>query len=132
MTFEIPITVDIPDGTYVASLAGVTEDSGSFGKFRRWTWLVEVPKTVSADGIETPGSIEELTQLTSANTGPQSKSYRQLTALLGEAPKAGQKIESPNGKRVTVTITHNDKGFPTIGEVGPYVDPQMALPGIPR
>jgi hypothetical protein len=127
VTFEIPITVDIPDGTYVASLAGVTEDSGSFGKFRRWTWLVEVPKTDDKEG-----SIEELTQLTSANTGPQSKSYRQLTALLGEAPKAGQKIDSPNGKRVTVTITHNDKGFPTIGEVGPYVDPQMALPGIPR
>jgi len=127
MTFEVPITVDIPDGTYVASLAGVTEDTGQFGKFRRWEWLVEVPKTDDKEG-----SIEELSQLTRANTGPQSKSYRQLTALLGEAPKAGQKIDSPNGKRVTVTITHNDKGFPTIGEVGPYVDPQMALPGIPR
>ena len=127
MTFEIPLTVDIPDGTYVASLAGVTEDSGSFGKFRRWTWLIEIP----ASG-DKPGSIEELTQLTSANTGPQSKSYQQLTALLGEAPKAGQKIESPNGKRVTVTISHNEKGFPTVASVGPYVDPQMALPGIPR
>lgn len=127
MTFEIPVTVDIPDGTYVASLAGVTEDTGQFGKFRKWVWLVEVPGKDGADS-----SIEELTQLTSANTGPQSKSYQQLAALLGEAPKAGEKIESPNGKRATVTITHNEKGFPTIASVGPYVDPQMALPGIPR
>jgi hypothetical protein len=127
MTFEIPQTVDIKDGTYVASLAGVTEDSGQFGKFRRWEWLIEVP----GENGEA-ATIESLTQLTSANTGPQSKSYLQLTALLGEAPKAGQKIDSPNGKRVTVTIGHNEKGFPTVEAVGPYVDPQMALPGIPR
>lgn len=127
MTFEIPVTVDIEDGVYVASLAGVEADTGSFGPFRRWTWLVEVPGKDGADG-----SIEELSQLTSANTGPQSKSYAQLTALLGEAPKAGQTIESPNGKRVMVTIVHNDKGFPTVAGVGPYVDPQMAMPGIPR
>jgi hypothetical protein len=128
VTFEIPNTVDIPDGQYVASLAGVSEDTGQFGKFRKWDWLIELP---AKDGND--ASIEELTQLTSANTGPQSKSYMQLTALLGEPPKAGTKVESPNGKRATVTITHNEKGFPTIAAVGPYVEPQMAADlGIPR
>lgn len=131
MTFEIPTTVDIPNGQYVASLAEVTEDTGQFGKFRKWTWLVEIPAH-EEDGKTVEASIEELTQLTSANTGPQSKSYGQLTALLGEAPKAGTAIEAPTGKRAVLTIGHNDKNFPEVQGVGPYVDPQQPLPGIPR
>jgi hypothetical protein len=125
MTFEIPLTVDVPDGNYTATLESVQEDTGNFGKYRKWTWLVEA----TIDGTL---QIVPLTQLTSANTGPQSKSYRQLTALLGEAPKAGQKIESPTGKRAIVTVTHNEKGFPKIDEIGPFVEPQQTLPGIPR
>lgn len=125
MTFEIPLTVDVPDGNYTATLESVAEDTGSFGKYRKWTWLVEV----TIDGV---AQIVPLTQLTSANTGPQSKSYQQLTALLGKAPKAGEKIESPNGQRAIVTVTHNDKNFPKIESVGPFVEPQQTLPGIPR
>jgi hypothetical protein len=125
MTFEIPTTVDIPDGTYIASLAEVKSDQGQFGPMRRWSFLVE-------HEVDGHAQIDELTVLTSANTGPQSKSYQWLTALLGEAPKAGTVVESPTGKRCTVTITHNEKGFPTISAVGPYVDPQQQLPGIPR
>lgn len=125
MTFEIPTTVDIPDGDHVASLAGVTEDTGQFGKYRKWEWLVEAT-------IEGKAEIVPLTQLTSANTGPQSKSYQQLTAILGEPPKAGSKVESPNGKRVILTIAHNDKGFPTVAMVSRYIEPQQTLPGIPR
>lgn len=125
MTFEIPLTVDVPDGNYTATLESVIEDTGSFGKYRKWTWLVEA----TIDGTM---QIVPLTQLTSANTGPQSKSYQQLTALLGEAPKAGQKIESPNGKRAIVTVTHNEKGFPKVDSIGPFVEPQQTLPGIPR
>lgn len=125
MTFEIPLTVDVPDGNYTATLEGVTEDTGNFGTFRKWTWLVECT-------IDGQAQIVPLTQLTSANTGPQSKSYQQLTALLGEAPKAGQKIESPNGRRAVVTVTHNEKGFPKVESIGPYIEPQQTLPGIPR
>lgn len=131
MTFEIPTTVDIPDGSYVASLESVREDTGSFGKYRKWTFLIEVPER-EVDGQKLPASIEPLTTLTSANTGPQSKSYQWLTAILGAAPKAGTTVESPNGKRCTVTISHNEKGFPKIDQVGLYVDPQQSLPGIPR
>lgn len=125
MTFEIPTTIDIPDGSYTATLGEVKADKGQFGDFRKWDWLVEVT-------IEGKVEIVPLTQLTSANTGPQSKSYQQLTALLGTAPKAGEKIEAPTGKRAVLTIGHNEKGFPTVLNVGPYVDPQETLPGIPR
>jgi hypothetical protein len=121
VTFEIPTTVDVEDGSYTASLESVIEDSGQFGKFRKWTFLVEAA-----------GEILPLTALTSANTGPQSKSYQWLTALLGSAPKAGTVVESPNGKRCIVTVSHNEKGFPKIDAVGPYVEPQQAVPGIPR
>lgn len=131
MTFEIPLTVDVPDGNYTATLESVAEDTGSFGKYRKWTWLVEVtlPTEEHPEGV---AQIVPLTQLTSANTGPQSKSYQQLTALLGKAPKAGEKIESPNGQRAIVTVTHNEKGFPKVDTIGPFVEPQQTLPGIPR
>jgi len=129
MTFEISDFADIPDGKYVATLAGVTVKKGGFGgnDYRSWEWLVEVPGENGAEAEIVP-----LTQLTSVNTGPQSKSFKQLTALLGEAPKAGQSIEAPTGKRVVLMITHNDKRFPTVQDVGPYIDPQATLPGIPR
>lgn len=129
MTFQISDFVDIPDGTHTATLESVTAETGGFGgnDYRKWNWLVEVTN------VET-GEVEilPLTQLTSANTGPQSKSYQQLTVLLGEAPKAGEKIEPPTGKRAILVTGHNEKGFPKVLSVGPYVDPQATLPGIPR
>lgn len=129
MTFEISDFVDIPDGTYPAGLASVTVHKGGFGgaDYRKWEWLVEVPNQETGE-VE----ILPLTQLTSANTGPQSNSYKQLTVLLGNAPKAGEKIEPPTGKRAILVIGHNEKGFPKVISVGAYVDPQAVLPGTPR
>ena len=121
MTFEIPNTLQIEPGNYPAILEKVEVDTGQFGDFRKWHWLVEVGD-----------KIESLTQLTSANTGPQSKSFAQLTALLGQPPQAGTKVESPTGKRVLLTIGRNDKGFPTVEGVSMIVDPQQTLPGVPR
>lgn len=116
--FEIT-GVDIPDGTYTATLESVEVSDGQFGKYRAWNWLVEVA-----------GEILPLRQLTSANTGPASKSYQQLTALLGSAPKSGEKIEPPTGKRCLLVIGHNEKKFPTVLSVGPYVE--GALDTVPR
>ena len=126
MTFEIPTTVDIPDGSYVATLEKVEADKGNFGDFRKWSFIVH-DVTTEEGKQDLP-----ITALTSANTGPQSKSFQWLTALLGAPPKAGTKIESPTGSRCVVTITHNDKGFPKVETVGPFVDPQQTLPGVPR
>jgi hypothetical protein len=125
-TFEISGGLDLPDGQYTASLMGVTADTGNFGPFRKWEWLVEY---VDGDGV---AQTDTLTQLTSAHTGPQSKSYQQLAILLGRAPKAGEKIESPNGKRAILTLTKNEKGFMKVVAVSPFVEPQMSLPGVPR
>ena len=122
MPFEIEASgPDIPDGTYPAILESVTEDSGQFGRFRKWTWLVE-----------TGDKIESLTVYTSAKTGPQTKSFQFLTGLLGKTPQVGERYEDPTGTRVLVQIIRNKKQFPTVDAVLPYTEPQQVLPGVPR
>lgn len=124
MPFEITAPqVQIEDGTYPGTLESVDSSytHPTYGDGRKWNWL-----------IEHDGKIDSLSSITSNNTGPQSKAYAYLTALLGRAPKAGERIEDPTGTRVLLQITHNDKGFPQVAAVLPYVAPQQELPGIPR
>ena len=123
MPFEITSggAPDIADGTYPAVLESVSEDDGQYGKFRKWTWL-----------IEHDGKIDSLTTRTSANTGTGSVSYQYLTALLGKAPQVGERIEDPTGTRVLLQLVKNDKGWPKITAVLPFTEPQQVLPGVPR
>lgn len=122
MPFDIPNTVDIPEGSYTATLERVEEAEGNFGKYRKWHFLIDVN-----------GKLESLSSLTSANTGPKSKSYIWLTALMGGvAPQAGQTIEDPTGSRVIVRIAKNDKGFSNVVELLPFVEPAQVVPGLPR
>ncbi len=120
MPFEIT-GVTIPDGTYTATLEKVETDQGQFGTYRKWHWLVQVND-----------KLEPLSSITSANTGPQSKSYLWLQAILGRALQAGEKIEDPTGSRCVLTIAKNEKGFSTVTAVAAYQDPQQVIPGIPR
>lgn len=121
--FQIPTTVEIADGRYPAVSEAVEAGTGSFGPQRKWSFLVEHD-----------GKIDSISTITSANLGPRSKAYQFLTGILGKAPKAGDAIEEGQviGVRVLVDIEHNEKGFPTIAAVHPYVAPQQELPGIPR
>jgi hypothetical protein len=121
VTFQIPDTTPIEPGNYPAVLESVTEDDGKFGKYRRWTFLVEVED-----------KIVPLTAVTSSNTGPQSKSYQWLTAILGVPPQAGTVLPAPTGKRVMVQIGRNEKNFPTIEHVVTFVSPQTVMDGVPR
>lgn len=129
MPFEIPNAPDFPPGTYKAQLAGVMVKSGGKfvspnnpdGSYRVWDWLVEKD-----------GRLEPLSITTSLNTGPRSTSYQWLTALLGRAPVAGEKLEDPTGRTVLLTISRKENGFPKIDAVGAYIEPQQALPGVPR
>lgn len=124
--FEIPTTVEIADGTYPAVVESIVSDTGNYGPFRKWSFLVE---HVAADGSK---KIDSISAITSGNTGPRSKTYAWLTAIIGRAPKAGEKIEDPTGTRVLVTIEHNDKGFPTVAQLTPLVEPVQVEAGIPR
>lgn len=124
--FEIT-GVKIEPGSYPAVLEKVEADKGQFGDMRKWHWLVEVPAT---DGQE--AKIEPLTQLTSANTGPQSFSYKILSALLKRDLKAGESVDDPTGNAAILVIGKNDKGFPKVTDVLPKQEAQEVLPGLPR
>jgi hypothetical protein len=119
--FTIGGGVDIPDGTYTASLEKVEEGESQFGKYRKWHWL-----------LEANGELQTISSVTSTNTGPQSKSYQWLTALIGRTPKAGETLEDPIGKRAILQLVKNEKGFPTVVSVAPFVEPQQVEAGIPR
>ena len=123
MPFQITgPSLEIVDGIYPATLEKVEEyKHDTYGDGRKWHWL-----------IEHDGTIDSLSSITSNNTGPKSKTYAYLEALTGRPLKAGEQIEDPTGTRILLQITHNDKGFPQVAAVLPYVEPQQALPGLPR
>lgn len=128
MTFEIPTTVEIDDGTYPAVIEAIENGTGSFGPQRKWSFLVEHK---DAAGVT---KVDPISTITSANLGPRSKAYGFLIGVLGRTLKAGDKIDEADviGKRVLVTIVHNEKGFPTVEAVAQYQEPQQELAGLPR
>jgi hypothetical protein len=126
----VPFTIqgpqlEIADGTYPAVLESVTTEPSKTptipGDVRRWTFL-----------IEHDGKVEPMDALSSTGTGPKTKSYAWLTALIGREPKAGETIEDPTGARCLLQITHNEKGFPKVSNVMPYAEPQQTIEGLPR
>ena len=123
--FEVPTTVEIADGTYPAVVEAIEPITTSFGASRKWNFLVEHQR----DGQK---AIDSISVITSQHMGPKSKAYAFLSGLLGRPLKAGEKIDDPTGQRCLVQVIHNEKGFPTIGAVQQYQEPQQELPGIPR
>lgn len=114
--------VNIPDGTYKAQLTGVQDGIPTqYGTARRWSWLLDVN-----------GTGQELNQMTSENNGPQSVSFKQLEALIGRKPVAGETIEDPTGKTVLLTIKQGDNGWPKVASVAAFVSPTEVEAGIPR
>lgn len=125
--FEIPTTVEIEDGTYPAVVEAIEPtEHATFGKGRKWSFLVE---HTAADGTS---KVDSISTITSSNLGPRSKAYAFLSGIEGRPLKAGERVDDPTGKRVMVTIGHNDKGFPTVTAVAAFQEPQQTLPGVPR
>ncbi len=124
LSFEIAAGSVIEPGTYKAQLQRTeVKNGGKFGDgtFRIWHWIVDVD-----------GEAVELSDSTSNATGPQSKAFTRLIALLGRTPQAGEKIEDPTGKTVVLTIGRKENGFPKVEAVGAYVDPQQTVEGLPK
>lgn len=134
MAFEIPTESTLEPGTYKAQLVGTAIKSGGKfvspvnpeGKYRVWDWAVE------KDGANGEKELVPFSDTTSINNGSKTKSYARLTALLGTAPKAGDKIEDPTGKTVLLQIVEKENGFSKVEAVIPYIDPQQTLDGVPR
>ena len=123
MTFEIAdsgFPGDLP-GSYKAQLLRTEFVETSFGKGRKWYFLVDVN-----------GEGHEASFLTSMHTGPNSKTYAWLSALLGRSPQAGEKLPDPTGKTVILQLDKNEKGYPKVVALVPHVEPQQVEAGIPR
>ena len=127
MQFEIGGTfTDIADGTYTATLSRVeVEETGGFDNsgYRKWWWMVDVG-----------GVLTEYSSLTSKATGPKSKAYAWLSALLGKPLQSGEKVDAPIGQKALITIARNPKNPPYghIVDVKPFSDPQQVIDGVPR
>lgn len=126
MPFEIQAGgPDIAPGTYKATLEKVEIGEGTFngntGPIRVWHFLCDVN-----------GTLVPISATSSMGTGPKTKAYAWLTALLGEAPKAGETVEDPIGKMVLLTVTRKENGFPKIEQLTAYVQPATVAGDIPR
>jgi hypothetical protein len=119
-----PKGVEIPDGTYKATLEKVEVAEGTFngvtGPIRKWYFLCEVGQ-----------ELLPISATSSMGTGPKTKTHEWLTAILGEAPKSGDTIEDPIGKIVLLTVSHldwqgNPSQFPKVKQLTQYVQPATA------
>jgi hypothetical protein len=118
MTDDITITagapqMDIAPGTYEATLISISEprvilpqsgpNAGKEVSLRDWTFALE-------DGTEINGSA-------SVASGPKSKTYAWLTALLGGTPPVlGQSYPKSQliGREALITIAIDEGGWPKI------------------
>jgi hypothetical protein len=105
--------IDIAPGTYEATLTEISEprtifpqtgpNAGKEVTLRDWTFVLE-------DGTEIRGSA-------STASGPKSKTFAWLTALLGGTPPVvGQSYPRAQliGREALITITIDDGGWPKI------------------
>lgn len=117
--------VKIRPGIYEGTLESVkvepSKDPRFPNDFRKWVFLLKV------DGELTP-----LSATSSLNTGPRSKSYEWLSALLRRPLKAGEHIDDPVGQRVMITVADNEKGYSTIMALSAIAEPEQVVPGVPR
>ena len=132
MPFTVGSVSDhIEPGTYPGMLEAVTIKNivgftGEAADFREWHFLV----TINGEG-------KPLSALSSMNMGPQSKSYKWLSALLRRPLQAGEQIEDPIGANALLVVGDNKKGYSTILDVLPAAAPpeQTTLPdgsSVPR
>jgi len=123
-----PGTPLIPQGTYLAVLTGIkpkklhTQYSkpGVEDDFLEWTWEIDTDeKTV------------EITSLTSLATGPKSRIYEYLLALVGpEKAQIGAGFEETDlvGKTVMASVVVTEDGFSKIETIVPAPKTRAAAP----
>jgi len=107
----------VPAGTWLAELVGIApkrmvtqySKNGEEQDFLEWTWLVH--------GKDGDG---EINSLTTTATGPKSRIFEYLVALLGAAKvqvDAGFEESDLVGKQVMVQIVITDDGFSKIDKI---------------
>ena len=112
----------IEAGVYPATLVGIEEaESEQFGKFRKWTFAVDL-----GDG----GEAYLLSAPSSPASGPKSKAYKWASALLGRAPVPGEPVNL-EGKKCSLHVIVNEDGFNRVESVLPVPTTRRPATGKP-
>lgn len=131
MTQELTMTIGggytVEPGTYPAMLTALEDfdyDDGEGKKtLRRWTFAL--------DGeVDPEGKAVTIDGVSSLATGPKSKAFGWLTALLARAPVTGEKF-TPSmlvGRECMVTVELNADGFSKVAAVVPQPKRRAAAP----
>lgn len=111
---------DIPDATYPLILTAISDprpveatrgpNAGKTINLIDWTWAIDKPGH--------PLDAREITSSTSDRSGPKSKMFAYLTALMGGvAPAPDTKFAKTDlvGRRVYGTINHDEEGWNRLG-----------------
>lgn len=114
---------NIPDGVYALQLLSISDPktvtaqrgpkAGQDIDLLDWTYAVSDPGN-PADG-------EQITESTSTSSGPKSKMYAWITALLGGQPPAtGARFEKADlvGRLALGTIRTDESGWPRLANLG--------------
>lgn len=114
-------SVELPDGVYPVTLTDLKDPktvtaqrgpkAGEEIQLIDWVFAVD----------EGPSEGIELQSSTSTASGPKSKMFAYLTALLGgKAPAVGTKFEKTDllGRRALATVKTDDAGWPRIENLG--------------
>lgn len=117
-----PPEEDIADGVYLLQLTKIGEprtitakkgpNAGKDFSLIDWDFAIEAPQTPYHDRI--------MSDSTSTASGPKSKMYEWLTALLGGLPpQAGRQMKRSElvGRMVLGTVHHDEGGWPRIASL---------------
>lgn len=115
---------DIDDGVYPVQLTAISDPktvtaqrgpkAGQDIDLIDWKFTIDDPSNPAVDG-------KELEASTSTASGPKSKMYAYLTALLGgRAPGVGQTFEKGDliGRLALATVRRDENGWPRIENLG--------------
>ena len=107
-----------PDGTYTAALIAVgesvTEKSSLADAKGDGTWTYRDWSFAIDDDSEWAGQVIGV-RANTRSTGPNSKQFKMIAALVGRTPPAGAEIDIQRhlvGRQCLVSIGTNDSGYP--------------------
>ena len=107
MTMDIPEINALEEGIYPAKVAKLEVKETEAGTFRVWTFEVK-------------GASQPVTATSSMMTGPKSKTYKWLSALIGRKPTPGEKGIQVVGQLCQLHISvDEDTGYNKVEAVLP-------------
>lgn len=112
MKLTIPATATVESGAYPGRLDAIEQKETALDGGRtylRWRFTLALPD----------GSESKVSGITSTNSGPKSRAFGWITALLGRTPRPGEVIDTETliGRAATVEVGPDGNGYSTVLEL---------------